>query len=125
VNLGIFGTTAKALNVVPTKVFQGAAAGCAVVTSDTPPQRAALGDAAVYVPPGDVAGLVAALRALAKDRSEVRRLGRTAYAVAQARFTPAAVVAPIRAALAAGATDEDQLETGHGQVDDGQEHPAQ
>jgi len=40
--LGIFGTTAKARNVVPTKVFQGAAAGCAIVTSDTAPQRAAL-----------------------------------------------------------------------------------
>src|SRR5262249_35837831 len=43
--LGIFGTTAKAANVVPTKVFQGAAAGCAIVTSDTPPQRRALGEA--------------------------------------------------------------------------------
>ena len=38
--------------VVPNKVFQGAAAGCAVVTSDTAPQRRALGDAAVFVPAG-------------------------------------------------------------------------
>jgi glycosyltransferase involved in cell wall biosynthesis len=96
VNLGIFGTTDKALNVVPTKVFQGAAAGCAVVTSDTPPQREALGDAAVYVPPGDASALVSALRELSKDRAEARRLGRAAFDVAQARFTPAAVVGPIR-----------------------------
>jgi glycosyltransferase involved in cell wall biosynthesis len=96
VNLGIFGTTPKALNVVPTKVYQGAAAGCTVVTSDTAPQREALGEAAVYVPPGDAAGLVSALRGLAKDRTEARRLGRAAYEVARARFTPAAVVAPIR-----------------------------
>jgi len=41
--LGIFGTGPKALRVVPNKVFQGAAAGCAVVTSDTAPQRRALG----------------------------------------------------------------------------------
>ena len=33
--LGIFGTGAKALRVVPNKVFQGVAAGCAIVTSDT------------------------------------------------------------------------------------------
>src|SRR5262245_9327212 len=96
VSLGIFGTTAKALNVVPTKVYQGAAAGCAVVTSDTAPQREALGAAAVYVTPGDASGLVSALRGLAKDRVEARRLGRAAYDVARARFTPAAVVAPIR-----------------------------
>jgi SAM-dependent methyltransferase len=51
--LGIFGTGAKALRVVPNKVYQGAAAGCAVVTSDTAPQRAALGDDALLVPPGD------------------------------------------------------------------------
>ena len=31
--LGIFGTGDKALRVVPNKVFQGAAAGCAIVTS--------------------------------------------------------------------------------------------
>ena len=33
--LGIFGTGDKALRVVPNKVFQGAAAECAIVTSDT------------------------------------------------------------------------------------------
>ena len=43
----------KALRVVPNKVYQGAAAGCAIVTSDTPPQRRALADAARYVAPGD------------------------------------------------------------------------
>ncbi|MEI8239887.1 MAG: glycosyltransferase, partial [Actinomycetota bacterium] len=48
--LGIFGTTPKALKVVPNKVYQGAAAGCAVVTSDTDPQRRVLGDAAMLVP---------------------------------------------------------------------------
>ncbi len=96
VSLGIFGTGPKALNVVPTKVFQGAAAGCAVLTSDTAPQRQALGEAAVYVPPGDPAALAAALRRLAADRVEVARLGAAAHAVALARFQPAAVVAPIQ-----------------------------
>ena len=100
VNLGIFGTTPKALNVVPTKVFQGAAAGCAVVTSDTRPQREALGDAALYVPPGDPAALASALRTLAKDRGEVARLGAAAHALARRRYRPDAVVAPIRDRLA-------------------------
>lgn len=73
VSLGIFGTTAKARAVVPTKVYQGAAAGCAIVTSDTAPQRAALGDAAVYVPPGDPGALAAALRVLAADHDDAKR----------------------------------------------------
>ena len=55
--LGIFGASEKALGVVPTKVYQGAAAGCVVVTSDTAPQRRTLGAAAVLVRPGDDAAL--------------------------------------------------------------------
>jgi glycosyltransferase involved in cell wall biosynthesis len=95
VGLGIFGTTPKALSVVPTKVFQAAAAGCAVVTSDTVPQRVSLGDAAIFVPPGDPQALADALSALAADRSEVERLGAAAFARAQAEFTAHAVVSPM------------------------------
>jgi glycosyltransferase involved in cell wall biosynthesis len=96
VNLGIFGTTPKALAVVPTKVYQGAAAGCVVVTSDTPPQRAALGDAAVLVPPGDAAALADALRALAADRGRAAELARRARVRAEEAFRPEAVVAGLR-----------------------------
>ena len=92
VNLGIFGTTPKALAVVPTKVYQGAAAGCVVVTSDTAPQRAALDGSAVLVPPGDPAALAAALRELAGDRDRVRSLAAAARARAEERFRPVAVV---------------------------------
>jgi glycosyltransferase involved in cell wall biosynthesis len=97
--LGIFGTGRKALDVVPTKVYQGAAAGCAIVTSDTPPQRAALADAALFVPPGDAKALAAALRALAEDRSEVAYLGAAAYTHAVAHYTPASVVRRLRSAM--------------------------
>jgi glycosyltransferase involved in cell wall biosynthesis len=90
--LGIFGTGVKALRVVPNKVFQGAAAGCAVVTSDTAPQRRALGDAAVLVPPGDPAALADALRALAADRLELARLRVAAHRLATTRFAPDQVV---------------------------------
>jgi SAM-dependent methyltransferase/glycosyltransferase involved in cell wall biosynthesis len=93
--LGIFGTGDKALRVVPNKVFQGAAAGCAIVTSDTAPQRRALGDAAVLVPPGDPGALAAALLRLAGDRAELVRLRGQAHALAVRRFTPEQIVAPL------------------------------
>jgi glycosyltransferase involved in cell wall biosynthesis len=93
--LGIFGTGAKALRVVPNKVFQGAAAGCAVVTSDTAPQRRMLDDAAVLVPPGDAGALANALLGLASDRSELAARRRAARELADQRFTPGQVVAPL------------------------------
>lgn len=97
--LGIFGTTDKAFRVVPTKVFQGAAAGCAIVTGDTPPQRRTLGDAAVLVPPGDPDALAAALRALATDGERLARLRAAALALAEQAFAPAHVVAGLDARL--------------------------
>jgi glycosyltransferase involved in cell wall biosynthesis len=93
--LGIFGTGPKALRVVPNKAFQGAAAGCAIVTSDSLPQRGALGDSALFVPPGDDGALADALRALAADPEEVWRLRRAAYERADADFRPAVVVAAL------------------------------
>ncbi|HEY3548229.1 MAG TPA: glycosyltransferase [Propionicimonas sp.] len=97
--LGIVGTTAKARSVVPTKVFQGAAAGCAIVTGDTAPQRRALGDAAEFVPPGDAPALAAALRGLAADDERLARLRRAARARAEAAFAPVDVVAALDARL--------------------------
>ncbi|MFI5959990.1 glycosyltransferase [Cryptosporangium sp. NPDC051539] len=96
VSLGIFGTTAKAQNVVPTKVYQGAAAGCAVVTSDTPPQREMVGDAALYVPAGDAGALAETLRNLAADRGELKQAKVTARQHAEEHFYPARVVAALR-----------------------------
>jgi glycosyltransferase involved in cell wall biosynthesis len=97
--LGIFGTGPKALRVVPNKVFQGAAAGCAVVTSDTAPQRRALGAAALLVPHGDSAALADALRALAADRAELARLRAASHRLATARFAPDQVVGPLLDAI--------------------------
>lgn len=93
--LGIFGTTPKAGRVVPNKVFQGAAAGCAVVTADTPPQRAALGDAALYVPAGDPGALAGALQGLAADRDRLWELRQAAYKRADEAFRPGVVVRPL------------------------------
>jgi glycosyltransferase involved in cell wall biosynthesis len=97
--LGIFGSTAKAGRVVPNKVYQGAAAGCAIVTSDTPPQRRLLGDAALLVPPGDPGALAAALRRLATDPALRVAQASAARALAEDRFSAERVVEPLAAAL--------------------------
>jgi glycosyltransferase involved in cell wall biosynthesis len=99
--LGIFGTGQKALRVVPNKVFQGAAAGCAIVTSDTPPQRRCLAGAALLVPPGDAEALAAVLLRLADDHAELARLRAAASQLAAGRYAPGQVVAPLLARLAA------------------------
>ena len=90
--LGIFGTGDKALRVVPNKVYQGAAAGCAIVTSDTAPQRRALGEAAILVPAGDADALAGALLRLAGDSDLLWKLRHAARQVAADRFTPEQVV---------------------------------
>ncbi|HMH18387.1 MAG TPA: glycosyltransferase family 4 protein [Burkholderiales bacterium] len=60
----------------PIKLFEYMAAGCAIVVSDLPALREVLdsGDA-VWVAPGDAAGLADAIRALAEDPERARRLG--------------------------------------------------
>jgi glycosyltransferase involved in cell wall biosynthesis len=93
--LGIFGTGDKALCVVPNKVFQGAAAGCAIITSDTAPQRRALGPAAVLVPPGDPRALADALLRLAADRAGLASLRGQAARRAAERFAAGQIVAPL------------------------------
>ena len=93
--LGIFGTGPKALRVVPNKVFQGAAAGCAIVTSDTAPQRRLLGDAALFVPPGDPDALAEALSRLAGDRAELDRARQAARRLALSRFAAEQIVTPL------------------------------
>lgn len=61
--LGIFGTSGKAHRVVPNKAYQGMAAGCALITSDTPVQRKMLG-AARFVHAGDPTALANELESL-------------------------------------------------------------
>jgi glycosyltransferase involved in cell wall biosynthesis len=99
--LGIFGTGPKAQRVVPTKIFQGAAAGCALVTSDTAPQRRILGDAAILVPPGDAVAVAAALEKLAADSDALLRSRAAAARLADERFRADVVVAPLVDRLAA------------------------
>ncbi len=88
--LGVFGATPKARRIAPTKAYQGMAAGCLVVTSDTVPQRRMFGETVVYVPAGDAQGLEKALRdAQARDLSFERE---ASYEWARRHFVPDAVV---------------------------------
>lgn len=98
--LGIFGTGPKATRVVPNKVFQGAAAGCAIVTSDTPPQRRALGEAAILVPPGNPDALEQALHTLAANPDLTAGYRRAAAELAASSFRADAVVRPLLDRLA-------------------------
>jgi glycosyltransferase involved in cell wall biosynthesis len=93
--LGIFAASGKGVRVVPNKVYQGAAAGCAIVTSDTAPQRRAMDGAAVLVPPGDPDALADALRWLAADPAELTRLKQAARHRVEDRFAPAQIVGPL------------------------------
>lgn len=97
--LGILGTTPKALRVVPNKVYQGMAAGCCVITSDTPSQREILGEDVLWCPPGDPDSLALALTRLADDHDLLVEMRRRAGARADASFGPAQVVAPLDEAL--------------------------
>lgn len=99
VSLGIFGTGPKAQRVVPTKVYQGLAAGCAVVTARTP-AAGTLGDAVVSVPPGDPRALADALRHLALDKESLTVARDRARAAAQ-QFSPESSTAGLDARLQA------------------------
>jgi glycosyltransferase involved in cell wall biosynthesis len=90
------------MRVIPNKVFQGAAAGCAIITSDSVSQREALGEAARFVEPGDPQALADALRWLIADRERVWTLRQAAYRRAVEAFAPAAVVEPLHVRLQAG-----------------------
>lgn len=98
--LGITGTTPKAADVVPNKVYQGIAARCVVVTSDTAPQRRILADAAVLVPAGDDDAMASALQTLANDSSALDS-ARERSERARDRFRPHEVVADLEARLCA------------------------
>lgn len=95
--LGILGTDAKAHHVVPNKVYQGMAAGCCVVTSDTAPQRQVLSDDVLYVPPGDADALGDLLAALSPQT--IAEYARRGAARADRDFTASQVVGPLLARL--------------------------
>jgi glycosyltransferase involved in cell wall biosynthesis len=67
--LGIFGTSEKALRVIPNKVFQICAVGKPLITADTPAIRELLspGQMILLIPPGDPAALFEAVCSLTQQ----------------------------------------------------------
>jgi glycosyltransferase involved in cell wall biosynthesis len=95
--LGIFSDTPKGLRVVPNKVYQGLAAGCVVVTSDTPPQRRAVGENVELVPASDPEALAAALVRLCAPAALAA--ARVRAAQGRDRIRPQVVTEPLVAEL--------------------------
>jgi glycosyltransferase involved in cell wall biosynthesis len=85
--LGIFGTSDKALRVIPNKAYHALACGAPLITGDTPAARELLqdGENALLVPPGDPAALAEAMRRVAADPELATRLGRAGRAVYEER----------------------------------------
>lgn len=106
ISLGIFSTTPKGLHVVPNKVYQSMAAGCAVVTSDTAPQRRMLGDGAVFVEPGSARDLADALELLLSDEAALRMAQEHARSIAR-RFTCEAITGDLASWVRDRAVDGD------------------
>jgi len=91
--LGAFGAGEKAGRVIPHKLWQGLAAGRAVVTGDGPGVREVLEDGRhlVLVPRGDAGALAESLAALLGLEARRAALGEAARARALEIATPAAI----------------------------------
>ncbi len=103
--LGTFGSADSGRHAdvaVPPDLVQAAAAGCAIVTIATSSQREALGDAAVFVPPGNPDAVASRLAALADEPNELARYRDAATALAARSFMPARVVGELVDRLADG-----------------------
>jgi glycosyltransferase involved in cell wall biosynthesis len=89
VALGVFGLTAKADRVIPTKAYDACAAGVPLITADTTGAREGFrhGDNAYLVPAGDPAALAEAIIVLRRDPALRARLARGALASARGAFS--------------------------------------
>lgn len=95
--LGIFGTTPKALRVIPNKVYECMSCGKPVITERSPAAREALRDNedVCMVEPGSGAALAEKILELKGDGALRARLGGRARAISLERFSPRAIVRPL------------------------------
>lgn len=104
ISLGIFGTTTKSAEVIPNKIYQSAAARCALITADTAPQRRTLGNSATLIPAGEPAALAAAIADLVRDRQRLSELRRRAADLSVRDFSAATVARPLHDRLTTAVT---------------------
>lgn len=104
--LGIFGTSAKALRVIPNKVYQGLALGRPIITAATaafPDELRAGEDAGLFwCRPGDPADLAAAVGRLAARREELPTLCAAARSTFERCYSRPIIQQAVAEALAAG-----------------------
>jgi len=92
--LGIFGTTAKALRVIPNKVYECMSCGKPVITERSPAVLEFLhdGEEVCMVEPGDGVALAEKILELKRDAKSRIRLGERAREISLDTFSPRAVV---------------------------------
>ncbi|WP_068808870.1 glycosyltransferase [Thauera phenolivorans] len=98
--LGIFGTSDKALRVIPNKVYQGLAIGRAVITAATPAfpveLKADEEQGLFWARPGDAESVCAAVGRVHARRDALRSLGRAARTSYDAHFSNQVISAVLR-----------------------------
>ncbi|MCB1946425.1 MAG: glycosyltransferase, partial [Thauera sp.] len=98
--LGIFGTSDKALRVIPNKVYQGLAIGRAVVTAATPAFLPALRadeeQGLVWATPGEPESICAAVARLHRRREQLPVLGQAARASYETHYSNRAIATVLR-----------------------------
>jgi glycosyltransferase involved in cell wall biosynthesis len=92
--LGIFGTTDKALRVIPNKVYECMSCGKPVITERSEAALEALhdGEDVCLVSPGDPAAIAENIIALKNDGARRNRLGERARALSENAFSPRVIV---------------------------------
>ncbi|MFA6039755.1 MAG: glycosyltransferase family 4 protein [Candidatus Peribacteraceae bacterium] len=95
--LGVFGTTSKALRIIPTKAYEILLCGKPLVTAATPASERVLedGEQALLVPPGDGHALAEALLRLKRDTGLRSRIAENGRKLAETAFSPGAITAPL------------------------------
>jgi glycosyltransferase involved in cell wall biosynthesis len=101
--LGIFGASAKAQRVIPTKAYVALAMGKPLVTMGSPTARRLLthGETAMLSVPGDATSLAECILALHRDRALRARVGANGYRLFQREYSTAAIGARLAPVLAA------------------------
>lgn len=90
--LGIFGSSEKAMRVIPNKVYEALACERPVITADTPAVRELLSEEnALLIPASDARALAEAIRLLMADSDMRTRLALSGSARLRANATPAIV----------------------------------
>jgi len=99
--LGIFGTSAKALRVVPTKAYVALAMAKPLITADSPAAREVFASVsnAILCPAGDSLALAQAILALKRDVALRRSVAEAGYRLFLEQFTSRAIGLQVKECL--------------------------